>query len=281
MNPISNSRIERGVLWLAHEEGLPMSRAGWSVRGMISLFLTAMITVTASGCARVAMAQPTMAGRVRVLGIVTYDGPLPDPIPIPEAGTVRHLIEVDTRTKGLKDAVIWLEGIPTPQGATREAPEEPVVMDQQNYAFVPHVLAVEAGREVEFRNSDAANHGVTASSPEPKNRFDVVTPPGGRQSYRFVASKSPVAIGCPIHGMMAAWVYVFDHPYHAVTGARGEFRLPPVPPGRYTLQVRHPDGGMQRQEKLVVWAGEPLRLRIDFHGDDRKSPGRAGRGSSR
>lgn len=216
------------------------------------------------------------ADAVRLEGVVSYDGPLPDPIPIPEAGTVRPLIEVDTKTRGLKDAAIWLEGVPAPEVVAKEPEDEPVVMDQQNYAFVPHVLAIQAGREVEFRNSDGANHGVTASSPEPRNRLDRITPPGGHLSHRFVASKSPVAIGCPIHGTMAAWVYVFDHPYHAVTGERGQFRLPPVPPGRYTLQVRHPDGGMRRQEDVVIRAGEPLRLRIEFHGYDRKAGNRSG-----
>ena len=257
-----------------------MSRAGWSIRGMIRLFLTASMFDGAQ-VGREAMAQPPIAGRVRVVGTVTYDGPLPDPIPIPEAGTVRPLIEVDPKTRGLKDAVIWLEGVRATSVAPGDAREEPVVVEQRDYAFVPHVLAVEAGREVEFHNSDGANHGVTSYSREPRNRFDVVTPPGGRQSHRFVVSGSPVAIGCPVHGSMAAWVYVFDHRYHAVAGGRGQFRLPPVPPGRYALQVRHADGGMRRKEDVVVRAGEPVRLRIEFHGDDRNSPDRAGRDSPR
>ena len=74
------------------------------------------------------MAQPPTADRVRVLGTVTYDGPVPDPIPIPEAGTVRNLIEVDPKTKGLKDAVVWLEGASASKAVEKEAPEEPVVM---------------------------------------------------------------------------------------------------------------------------------------------------------
>jgi plastocyanin len=221
------------------------------------------------------------AGTVRVEGVVSYDGPLPEPIPVAEAGTVRHLVEVEPKAKGLKEAVVWLEGVPRPARSGDEAPEEPVVMDQQNYFFVPHVLAVEAGRAVEFRNGDVANHGVTASSSERENRINVFTPPGGRSTQRFVASKSPVAVGCPIHPAMAAWVYVFDHPYHAVTGERGEFRLPPVPPGRYTLHVRHPDGGLRRQQEVVVREGQPSRLRIEFHEDDFKAGDRTDKGSAR
>jgi plastocyanin len=248
---------------------------------MIGLLLAGTMTGAAAQSARETIGERLRAGLVRVEGVVTYEGPLPDPIPVPEAGTVRHLVEVAPVTKGLKDAVIWLEGVPAPEVAGRGAPQEPVVMDQQDYFFVPHVLAVEAGRQVEFRNSDVANHGVTASSLEPKNAFNVTTAQGGRYAHRFVAAKTPVAIGCPIHGTMAAWVFVFDHRFHAVTDHQGRFRLPPVPPGRYTLRAHHPDGGMRRREEIVVRAGEPMRLRIEFHDGGRKTGKPAGQTSSR
>jgi plastocyanin len=247
---------------------------------MIGLLLTSTMTSVAAQSARETIGPRLTAGLGHVEGTVTYDGPLPDPLLVPEAGTVRHLIEVDTQTKGLKDAVVWLEGVSAPEVTRREAPEEPVVMDQQNYFFVPHVLAVETGWQVEFRNSDVANHGVTACSLEPKNAFNVTTPQGGRYAHRFIASKTPVAIGCPIHGTMAAWVFIFDHRFHAVTDPQGRFRLPPVPPGRYTLRVHHPDGGMRRREGIVVRAGEPVRLRIEFHGDQLKAGKRVGQPSS-
>jgi plastocyanin len=216
-------------------------------------------------------------GTVPIEGLVTYDGPLPESIPVSEAGTVRHLVEVDPKTKGLKDAVAWFEGVPEPDQPGDESREQPIVMDQQNYFFVPHVLAIEAGPQVEFRNSDGANHGVTAASLEPRNRFNVITPQGGNYKQRFEASKAPVSIGCPIHGAMAAWIYVFDHPYHAVTDEEGRFRLRPVPPGRYTLHVRHPDGGLKRQQEVLIREGNPLRLRIEFHGDDLKVRGQSGK----
>jgi plastocyanin len=205
-----------------------------------------------------------LADPVRVEGVVTYTGPLPEPIPIAEAGTVRQLIEIEPKTKGLKDAVVWLEGVPAaakPRAPTRAAP---VQMDQRDYRFVPHVLAVNAGQEVEFLNSDAANHGVTAGSFELENGFNVVTPSGGSFKHRFVSSKRPVAIGCPIHGAMSAWIYVFDHSHHAVSDESGSFHLPPVPPGRYTLRVCHPEGGMNCRQELQVQPGTPAKLRIEF-----------------
>jgi plastocyanin len=207
---------------------------------------------------------------VEVEGMVTYDGKLPPPIPVSEAGTSRPLIEVDPETKGLKDAVVWLEGVPEPRG-DQEVTRKPVVMDQQNFFFLPHVLAVESGQGVEFRNSDVANHGVRASSLEPGNQFNVMIPFGERHTHCFVASKRPVAIGCPIHSAMAAWIFVLDHRYYAVTDKAGRFTLPPVPVGRYTLRVHHPDGGLERREPITLKVGEAVRLGITFHERDRKT----------
>ena len=207
---------------------------------------------------------------VRVEGVVTYDGRLPEPIPVAEAGASRQLIEIDPKTKGLKDAVVWLEGVLEPV-AHRNIADEPVVMDQKNFFFVPHVLAVRSGQVVEFHNSDVANHGVTASSLEPKNQFNVMIPLDRHHTHRFVTSKYPVAIGCPIHTAMAGWIYVFDHRFHAVTDSKGGFTFPPVPPGRYKLCVHHADGGLRKTEPIVVETDKPLRLRIDFHDRDRKA----------
>ena len=109
-----------------------------------------------------------------------------------------------------------------------------------------------------------------ASSPEPKNQFNVMIQLDRHHSHRFVTSKYPVAIGCPIHTAMAGWIYVFDHGFHAVTDSKGHFTLPPVPPGRYTLRVHHADGTLRKTEPIVVEADKPMRLRIDFHDRDCK-----------
>lgn len=83
------------------------------------------ILCTDLGWATIAPAVPGPQGRsasspaacVPIAGRVTYDGPLPKPILVPEAGTARHLVEIDPATSGLKDAVVWLAG-PRPAGTT-------------------------------------------------------------------------------------------------------------------------------------------------------------------
>ena len=43
--------------------------------------------------------------------------------------------------------------------------------------------------------------------------------------------KSPVTISCSIHPWMKGYVWAFDHPYAAVTNAKGEYKIENVPAG--------------------------------------------------
>jgi hypothetical protein len=85
-----------------------------------------------------------------------------------------------------------------------------------------------------------------------------MTPQGGHFTHRFVTSKRPVAIGCPIHVSMAGWIFV-----------TGRFTVRPVPSGRYMLYVHHPDGGLRKTQQITVEADKPLHLVIDFHDRER------------
>lgn len=232
-----------------------MMRRPSSVLFFVSLLLT--------GAPSTEAAEPVL-----IEGTITYTGPVPKPVSVPDANSERQLIEVQPKTNGLKDAVVWLEGVKAPAERIKR---KAAVMDQRGFFFVPHVLAIEADQEVEFLNNDQANHGVQATAFEDKNCFNVFTPFNGSYKHRFVAARRPIPIGCPIHPGMAAWIFVFDHPYFAVSDAAGKFRLPAVPPGSYTLVVRHMDGVMLKKVMIEVKEGKSLRQDIAFTGDDMKA----------
>ena len=171
-------------------------------------------------------------------GIVTFQGAVPKSAVPDDAGIRRDLLEVDPQTRGLRYAVIYLlqtngSVLPTNAGA----PSGPkLVMDQQNHAFTPRVVAVRAGEPVTFMNSDPANHNVRTSSSVAKNEFNVFTgSDGGKYVHRFVteAGHRPVRLGCDIHPWMRGWIYVFEHGCFAVSDAQGRFRIGAVPPGTY------------------------------------------------
>ena len=137
----------------------------------IAILVAACVGTAWAGAPKVGPVPP--AGTARVEGVVSYDGPLPEPIPVAEAGTVRHLVEVEPKAKGLKEAVVWLEGVPRPARSGDEAPEEPVVMDQQNYFFIPHIAGRRGGpggRVPQQRRGQSRRHGLVPGAGEPVQR---------------------------------------------------------------------------------------------------------------
>ena len=76
----------------------------------------------------------------------------------------------------------------------------------------------------------------------------------------FTSPELYVPIRCGLHSWETAYVSIFDHPYFAVTDGNGNFSIPDVPSGNYTLEVIHRKGtgtnGVLRA--IAVRAGEKV-----------------------
>lgn len=156
----------------------------------------------------------------------------------------------DAREGFLAEAVVALRGTPLKQQAAPAPREAPVVIDQQNFQFVPETAAIRVGDRVKFTNSDAEIHNV--KTPDGAQPFSVNIPSGGAEVRTFGhagGTRRPLRLGCAFHGAMRGWLFVFDHSCFQVTGADGRYRLENVPPGEYRLEMVHPAGD-------IVWAGE-------------------------
>ncbi len=142
-------------------------------------------------------------------------------------------------------------------------------MDQKNFEYLPEVLAIMAGDQVEFVNSDQALHNVAALGG--KDPFNIMTPIGKSLTRTFSSAGnevSPVDISCGLHSQMHAWIYVFDHPFAVVTAADGKFELRNVPPGEYDLIVIHPSGKLKKKQKVVVKKGDKKVVELVVSPDD-------------
>jgi plastocyanin len=211
-----------------------------------------------------------------VTGVVVYRGTVPAMSIADAAGVRRPLLTVDRRTRGLRDAVVWLtrqdDSEPIAELAVAPPGEEPAVIDQKDYEFTPRVMAIREGRPVKFTNSDPANHNVRSVAVEPKNQFNVLTGAAGQHIHHFQAPRAtrPIRLGCDIHGWMRAWIYVFKHERFAVTDRKGKFQIDQIPPGRYTLHVRQPDGGLRTEREIEVQSKAAEPLEIEFTEADLK-----------
>jgi plastocyanin len=141
---------------------------------------------------------------------------------------------VVSRDRGIKNAVIWLQT--PPPGARWEGSSVPVQTDQKECVFVPRVVVVPAGGTVEFLNNDRLLHNLHAASPRENPAFNR-TQPKGRTIPIVFKRPEIIRVDCDLHPWMRAWVVVADHPFYALSNEQGEFSLPNVPAGHYTLQI--------------------------------------------
>lgn len=204
----------------------------------------------------------------RITGTITWSGEVPRQRLPDNTAVRRKLLTVNRKTGGLQDVLVYLSGedLPEPPPRHEDPDADPLVFDQENETFVPHLMALRDGQMVTFTNHDNANHNIRTATFDRRNEFNVFTGPNAEYKHTFHAGQRlrPIRVGCDIHGWMRAWIYVFDHPWFAVTNEDGEFEITDVPPGTYTLIFRQPDVGITREQTVTVTAGEVLTIDTEF-----------------
>ncbi len=145
-----------------------------------------------------------------------------------------------------------------PAGAKFPVPEKPAVIDQRGCLYEPHVLGVLVGQTLEIRNNDATMHNVNGRGPTKANppfNFSMVSDKVPARKVKFDKPELPVKVKCDVHPWMVSFVGVFEHPYFAVSDAEGNFAIPGLPPGEYTVEAWHEEYGPQEM-KVRVEAGK-------------------------
>ena len=197
-----------------------------------------------------AVAVPASAGTVRGVLWLTP----PSPRAAAESGGNRRA------QPGVADAVVYVDRVPdkvekklTHHGWFWRAPRLPRIV-QQNRQFDPRVLAVARGTAVEFQNLDRVYHN--AFSVSVAKRFDLGKyPPGTRDTVMFDRSGA-INLHCDIHPDMVGFVVVLPNHVFCRPDSMGEYKLPSLPEGRYSVRVWHPRRGELRRDVVVPHRGD-------------------------
>jgi len=127
----------------------------------------------------------------------------------------------------------------------------PVVLDQNGCRYHPHVFGILVGQTLSIKNSDAIAHNIKAKGM--KNRpFNISQPNMMMTPRSFTTAEVMVPLECNVHGWMKAWLGVLPHPFFAVTGADGSFKISGLPPGTYTIEAWHERYGTQTATVTVA-----------------------------
>jgi plastocyanin len=175
----------------------------------------------------------------------------------PLKGITHHYI---VGSKGeLANVTVSIQGM---SGKSTGASQPGVVIDQKGCEYTPGIAAVQTGQKITFKNSDNTTHNMRTDAAEGSQNkpFSEIQPPGApEKSYTPTKPETFLKFKCDVHPWMFAWVSVFDHPYFAVSGKDGTFKISNVPAGKYKLQAEHRKAGKTEKE-IEVKEGEPTKV---------------------
>src|SRR5665213_163909 len=142
------------------------------------------------------------------------------------------------------------------EGKKFEVPGTPATIDQKGCWFRPRVLGIQTGQVLSVINSDPVTHNIHPMA-EINREWNHSQGAGDEPLARkFLKPEVMIRVKCNIHSWMHAFIGVLEHPYFAVSGDKGTFSIPNLPPGDYTLGVWHETLGTQEQKISVSPSGK-------------------------
>jgi Carboxypeptidase regulatory-like domain len=149
-------------------------------------------------------------------------------------------------------------------GDADPAPPPPALarFDQRGCSYTTHVLPLRVGQDVSISNSDTFNHNIhpLAKINREWNRIQLPGTPPFSYSYE---NEEFIHVKCNIHAWMSAYFVVLKTRHASVTANDGTFKLPDLPPGRYTVTAWHELYGTRKQE-VTLGGGEIQTVNFVF-----------------
>lgn len=262
---------------------------GLSLSGVLGLSLYLAVEssspaiAAAPGAAAPAPVPPAQQGFGTIKGRLVWGGAtVPKPAVLVEKGdtSVKDAqvcaattlfdrgLAIDPDSKGIAHGFAYLA---QPKGANPEAvkallaKQPEVELDQEYCEFLPYSLAMHIDQPITIKSSDPVGHNVRFSGFVNPSKNIALPPKGSLPKENLKAERRPMQINCDIHPWMKGWLFVFDHPFFAVTGEDGSFEITGVPAGTQNLvvwqeKVGYATEGAARGMAVTVKAGEVLDI---------------------
>lgn len=184
--------------------------------------------------------------------------------PAPGGGKITGRVTVtdaDGKPVTAADVIVYVVGFDEP-GGTGIA-----TIQQKGRKFVPDLVAITKGDQVDFPNEDAFLHNVFSQSPP--RRFDLGSFKKGEHKQKAFDATGVVDVYCNIHPEMAATILVLPNRKHTHVRPDGTFQIDGVRPGSWkvlaytrrsgkpaTAPITVTDGGTVTVDLALVRAGE-------------------------
>ena len=233
----------------------------------LSLFVCLFVFALAS--------QAPAAEWASLKGRFVFDGTPPAPVEITADKDVevcgKHKLVneelVVSDDKGIANVVLFVrsKGVSVHPDLVDGSKADPVVLDNKDCRFQPHVGFVQTGQTLTIKNSDTVGHNsnIATMKNSPSNSL---VPSNGSSDVTFSRDEAiPASVTCNIHPWMKAYLVIRPNPYGGVSEADGSFEIENLPVGEeLEFQLWHEKGGYLDEFTLGGKKASAKRGRIDF-----------------
>jgi hypothetical protein len=202
-----------------------------------------------------------------IKGTATWKGEVPnlDPIKVNADTNVcgkttsSPALQIDSASKGVKFVLVYLENVT--QGKTPEKKywlhmgKDASRPDSAPCKFEEHVWPFVRTSTIALENYDKILHNPHGFAADHATLFNIALPVPKMETDEHFKRVEGVGLRyqCEIHVSMNGWMAGFDHPYFAVTDAKGQYEIGNIPPGKYKLVAWHEGYNIAKTE-----SGRPI-----------------------
>jgi hypothetical protein len=203
-----------------------------------------------------------------VTGKVTYDGAPAKPkvIDMAKEPSCAKLHATPPTTESvltgpnnsLENVVVYISaGI-----ADETPPGQAAKLEQKGCQYVPHVLPLQVNQMLEIVNDDQTSHNIHPL-PRINREWNKSQPAGSAPATEKYDKPEFILVKCNIHPWMRGHFAVLKNSHYALTGGDGEFKLPNLPPGKYTVSAWHESYGEQSKD-VTISGSETQTVNFSF-----------------
>jgi hypothetical protein len=142
-------------------------------------------------------------------------------------------------------------------------PTEPLTLTKIKCLFSPHVAVGFKGGKIIQKNDDPIFHNIHTYL-NGKTMFNIGLPEKGSSVTKPLLREGLMEVTCDSHPWMHGFIQILDHPYGAVTNAKGEFSIKDIPAGTYTVEAWHEALGKVKTANVKVESGKASKIKLEY-----------------